>query len=78
MQWVKKDYECYYTRYTEDGVVEQRYYRHKQQREIKRFLLFPKTIGAITRWLELAAWKQMWQGGFWIDTDWLNLDGSAS
>jgi len=44
-------------------------------RYVKRFLWWPKTIGAQTRWLEWATWKEVYRcyelGQWWAPDRWL-------
>ena len=55
-----------------------RYTRHSKTRRAKSgFLLFPRTIGRKTRWLEYAKWEEMWvdsngYGGGWFGNKWLD------
>ena len=45
-------------------------------RIVKRFLLFPKVINGVARWMELAKIKQTftstWDGAYWEDTEWMD------
>lgn len=56
-----------------------------EERIIKRFLLFPKTVGCETRWLEYSEYKQVFTSSplrhksgqlyyykYWKDIEWLN------
>lgn len=39
-------------------------------REITRFLLWPKTIDGETRWLEVACWAEHYAKGKWWPQHW--------
>ena len=52
-----------------------RFYEHLigDQRIKNRFLLFPKTIGKETRWLEYTRWIEIYCGGqIWRIKMWAN------
>ena len=41
------------------------------RRKVRKFLIFPKTIGLQTRWLEYATIVQFYDySGYWVDLEW--------
>ncbi len=38
----------------------------------EHFLIFPKTIGNHMKWLVVGKYSQLWRGGEWKDSMWIN------
>ena len=44
-------------------------------RQVRGFLWKPKRVSNETRWLEIAVWKEKWNGGKWSPIAWVDQKG---
>jgi hypothetical protein len=47
--------------------------KHDDTRTIRRFLLFPKCLNGVCKWLCIAKIKQRYEGLNWADAGWHSI-----